>query len=187
MAENTISTSLQLQTLKGKIGWICHAIRWLVIFWLAWVLYLIVEPLWDLPHWVDQLNTSPALANAPVTIQTAMTSRLVILVDWLCATTIGIAAWRLTSTYLRGEIFSEHAAQRLRRLGQAALLATVADIVLRPVFQYLLSPALLIGKSPLAFFLPQDLLYLLISGFILSLAHIFRVAAEINAENKSFI
>ena len=179
--------TLRLNELQSKISWICQAIRWLAIVWLAWVLYLIANPLMDMPQFLERINASPTLSLLPATLTGAMANRAVVLVDWLCAATIGVATWRLMATYLSGEIFSQGAALGLKRVGQAALLATLADIILRPLATFVLSPALLMNMSPVNYFHPQDLLYVLISAFILSLAHIYQAAAEINAENKGFI
>jgi hypothetical protein len=179
--------SNKMQILQSKIAWICHVIRWMAVFWLAWMLIRLCQPLFYLPHFVEQINTAHNLPAGTVTGQGAIYNRLVAIFLWACTATIGLATWSLMSSYLRGEIFSESAALKLMRLGQAALFAILVSVVSRPLSFYVLSPTILASMNWETFFSPQDLLYVLISAFILSLARIFRVAAEINAENKQFI
>ena len=106
---------------------------------------------------------------------------------WLFATPIGFAGWQLTTYYLSGDILSEAAALRMKRLGQFALFATIVGMATRPIAAWLLSPGHFYNREIWSFFAPQDLLNLLFGVFILSLAHIYHAAAEINAENKGFI
>jgi len=173
--------------LQNKIGWICQSIRWLTVLWLVWMLFRLAQPLFYLPHFVEQINAAHNLPEGTITQQGAINNRLVALFVWACTASIGVAAWNLMSTYLRGEIFSEAAAVKLKRLGQAALFATVVSIALRPLLYLVMSQSLLSTVPLSAYFMPQDLLYLLISIFILSLAQIYHAAAEINAENESFV
>jgi Na+/proline symporter len=182
LSEPSLTTKLQ-----AKIGWICQSLRWLMFLWLLWVLVLISLPLFDLAGTVDQINSSPHMAEFQITTQSYLASRIVSYLDWAAATLIGFAAWRLMTGYMNGDIFSENAADRLKRLGQAAIVATLADIIARPISIMLLSPGYFKTLSMWQFLAPQDLLYILIGAFILSLAKIYHVAAEINAENKSFI
>jgi Protein of unknown function (DUF2975) len=173
--------------LQHKIGWICQGLRWLMFLWLLWVLVLISLPLFDLAGTVNQINSSPHMAGFQITQQSYIVSRLISYLDWAAATLIGFAAWNLMTGYLNGDIFSETAANRLKRLGQAALIATLADIIARPISTMLLSFGYFKSLSIWQFLAPQDLLYLVIGAFILSLAKIYHAAAEISAENKSFI
>ncbi len=186
MLSNSAQTT-SLTKLRGKISWICQAVRWLAVVWLAWILTLILLPLTDLAGLVGKINKSPELAAAPITVENLMASRSVNLLVWAVATLIGIALWRLMSGYLQGDIFSEEAATRLRRVGQAALLTTIVNVALRPLTLWFMSPTLFQSADIRAYFVPDDLLYVLISALILSLASVYAAAAEINAENKQFV
>ncbi len=177
----------QLSKLRGKISWICHAVRWMAIVWLSWILILICLPFADLQGTLDKINKSPIFAEAQVTVQNLVASRAVNLFVWAIAVSIGVAAWKLMTGYLQGDIFSEHAANRLKRVGQAALFTTIANAVARPLSLSLFSPKLFHDQPFSGLLVPDDLLYLLISALILSLASVYAAAAEINAENKQFV
>lgn len=183
----TPTTTPDLEKLQNKITLTCQAVRWLAIAWLVWILGLILMPFVDSAGWLEKINKSPALTSAPIQFQNLLASRGLNLVVWAIAALIGIAVWRLMTGYLQGNIFSQEAATRLKRVGQAGLLATIVSIAARPLSLWLLSPTLLSNMQTSAYIMPDDLLYLLICALILGLAHIYRTAAEINAENKGFI
>ncbi len=110
-----------------------------------------------------------------------------VLADWGVSAFLVAMLWRLTRGYLAGEIFTAEAAFRLRAVAFAGFAATIADIVARPA-QYALLSTDLLGKVPLYGWLhPQDLLYAIISGFLLGLAVIFRTAAEIAEDNAHIV
>jgi len=155
--------------------------------WLGWVLVLITLPLFDVTATVEHINTTLKLSADPVTTHSYIASRVVGYFDWAAATLIGFAGWRLMTGYLNGDIFSETAAVSLKRLGQAALIATFTDIIARPLSTWIMSATHFYSVPAWQFLMPQDLLYIVIGFFIIGLARIFRVAAEINAENKQFI
>ena len=179
--------SPQLSKLREKITWICQAVRWMIVAWLVWILVLVCLPLSDLQGTIDKINKSPLFADAPVNVQNLVASRSVNLFVWVVAVFIGVAAWKLMTGYLQGDIFSELAANRLKRVGQAALFTTIVNALARPLSLWLFSPTLLYNQQLFGFFVPDDLLYLLISALILSLAKVYQTAAEINAENKQFV
>ena len=181
------SQTPQALKLQSKIGWICQSLRWMLIAWLAWILAILVMSLFDVAATVEKINAVPEFKDNPVTSDAFLASHAVNFLSWACATTVGFAGWKLMSGYLSGDIFSETAATRMKRFGQAALFATLAGILLRPVSIWLLSSHYFQTLKLWNFLAPQDLLYLLISVFILSLARIFQAAAEINAENKEFV
>ncbi len=187
MSTESISQPPKTKKLQSKIGWICQSLRWLMIVWLAWILILISLPFFDLAGTVEHINIALKLTVDPVTTQSYIASRCVSYLDWAAASSIGIAGWKLMTGYLNGDIFSERAAESLKRLGQAALLATGADIIARPVSSWILSATHFHTIPIWQFLMPQDLLYVLIGLLILGLARIYHAAAEINAENKQFI
>lgn len=173
--------------LQKKIGWICHSIRWMLIIWLGWILAIIVTSFIGADATVAKLNAFDAFKDYPVTAHSYVSSLWVHLFSWLCATPIGFAGWQLTKFYLTGDILSEAAALRMKRLGQVAIFATVVGIAMRPISAWLLSAGHFNSMQVWNFFAPQDLLNLLFGTFIFSIAHIYHAAAEINAENKGFI
>jgi len=173
--------------LQKKIGWICQTIRWMLIIWLGWILGIIVTSYFGTDAAVAKLNALDSFKDYPITAQSYVASLWVHLFSWLCATPIGFAGWQLTKFYLSGDILSEAAALRMKRLGQFALFATIVGMAMRPISAWLLSPGHFYSREAWSFFAPQDLLNLLFGVFILSLAHIYHAAAEINAENRAFI
>ena len=176
-----------LKRLQNRIAFICQAVRWMVVIWLAWILGLIFLPFTDPAGWIEKINKSPALAEAPISVANLIASRAVNLAVWAVAVLIGVAVWKLMTSYLQGDIFSETAATKLRRVGQAGLLTTLANVIARPLSLWVLSPAFFQNAPSISYFVPDDLLYLLISGLILSLARVYGAAAEISAENRQFV
>ncbi len=187
MSTETNSISPQNISLQKKIGWVCHSFRWLIIIWLIWIFVLIILPLFDIAGNVQEINKSPLFSSEPVTNANYIANRIAYIFDICIAALIGVAGWQLMTGFLNGDIFSESAATRLKRLGQAALIATLADIIIRPIALRLLSISYFNTIPFWKYLAPNDLLYLLISGLILSLAHIYRAAAAVAEENKSFI
>ena len=177
----------ELSKLQGKIYLVCQAVRWMAILWSGWILVMILLPLADLSAWRDQVNKSPAFAETPVTIENLLATRCVNLFVWAVSLLIGISLWKLMTSYLNGDIFSQPAARRLRRVAQAGILTTVINAMSRPLSYWLLSPTLLHTTPATAFFVPDDLLYVMISALIFSFASVYRAAAEINAEIKQFV
>ena len=187
MSSTAFFQTVQSSKLQNKIGWICQALRWLVVIWLAWSLIFISLPLLNIADAVNGINADLHFVGDQVTAQKFLANRFVVFLDWATATLIGVTGWKLMTGYLHGDIFSESAATKLKWLGRAALTSTVVDILIQPLATWLLSPAYFHTIPIWSFIAPQNLLHILFSGFVLSLAHIFYVAAEINAENKSFI
>ena len=187
MSKETKLFSEQLQKLQSKISWLCQTIRWLGVVWLIWIFVRMTLPLLDADWWIDYYTHAFGLTIEPVTMRGFLLSRAVTYIDWIAASLIVIAGWKLFTGYLDGDIFSETAADRLKHLGWAAIIATSADLVIRPLADWVLSPIHFHTIPTLAYFIPLDLLHTLFGILLISLARIFRVAAEINAENKSFI
>jgi hypothetical protein len=187
MSSETFPHSPQMISLQNKIGWICQSLRWLIFVWLGWILIMISLPLFDLAGTIERTNAALHLSVDPVTTQSFIASRCIIYMEWTVATLIGIAGWKLMTGYLNGDIFSEAAADNLKRVGQAALLATLVGVITRPISTWMLSHTYFHTIPKWQFLTPQDLLYVLIGLLIIGLARIYHAAAEINAENKSFI
>jgi hypothetical protein len=98
-----------------------------------------------------------------------------------------ICIWRLAGTYLSGRVFSVDAALWLRRTGIAGLAAIVVSILVRALVASIIAgqPVLIPPRG--SFVLPQDLLHLIFSIFVLALAHIFKAAAEMAEDHAQIV
>ncbi|MGD0187542.1 MAG: hypothetical protein ABSC25_20145 [Roseiarcus sp.] len=186
--EATVSPSAARSgALRNRIAATCHAIRLAAVVWIAWTLGLVVYAYSDRAGFVAKLAGHYGLDPSSFAAGRYWTAFAVVLADWSVSAILVAMLWRLTRGYLAGEIFTAQAAFRLRAVAFAGFAATIADIVARPVQFALLSPDLP-SKVPLYGYLnPQDLLYAIISGFLLGLAIIFRTAAEIADDNAQIV
>ncbi len=177
----------RFDALRNRIAVACHAIRLAAVVWIVWTLGLVVYVYSDRAGFVAKLAGYYALDPSSFAAGRYWAAFAVVLADWGVSAFLVAMLWRLTRGYLAGEIFTAEAAFRLRAVAFAGFAATIADIVARPA-QYALLSTDLLGKVPLYGWLhPQDLLYAIISGFLLGLAVIFRTAAEIAEDNAHIV
>jgi hypothetical protein len=173
--------------LRGRIGWICQAVRIAGVVWLLWGT---TQALWIWSHRADFIDKSLKIQDVdPATISDFN--------YWLAFVPVLVAAaadafmvwrlWLLMRGYLKGDIFSVDASNRLRAVALAGLVATVVAALAPPVQVVLASPALFSKFHIWQLVSPDSLLYALICGFLLALAAIFKAGAEIAEENKQFV
>jgi hypothetical protein len=173
--------------LRSKIGWLCQLIRWLIVFWIVWALYLTLEPLGAAGQSAVNWNRYWELPEGTVTVSKVIANRAVFLLNWALSAWLSYAVWKLMSGYLSGDILSVAAATRLRLVGVSGLVTALFDLVSPPLALSALSLDI-IGKVPfLNWFEPRQLLYILIALFIIAIAYIQRTAAEISDEHKQFV
>jgi Protein of unknown function (DUF2975) len=109
---------------------------------------------------------------------------------WIPMAAVAYCIWRLFGGYLRGRIFTGDAAAWVQRIGLAGLIAVVVSIVIRRVEWLILT-----SHSGLPFntrlftqvVVPNDLLEVLFSLFVLAVGHVFRIAVQIADDNASIV
>jgi multisubunit Na+/H+ antiporter MnhF subunit len=187
--ELAVSEHPVLRVLQGKIGWLCQAIRWLMVAYVVWVLYRVLEPIlisgaaFSAKDWA----TYWGLKEGSIEPASIYWNRGFALISWLSAFFLGLAVWRLMSSYLGGDVLSSNAAGKLRWVGVTGLVATLVDIAIRPAMLGVLSTEIFAKVNWLSWVDPIDLMYFLISLFVLSLGHVQHAAAVIAEEHKQFL
>jgi hypothetical protein len=173
--------------LRGKIGWICHAIRWLVVLWSLWLLYLNLIPLESPAEAAVEWNKYWGLKEGSITVGEVFINRGFALASWLASALVALAVWRLTGGYLQGDILSAEAARKVRLVGVWGLVAIVVDIAIRAPMLAVLSTEIP-GRIPfLDWFSTHDVFYTVIALFMLSLGHIQGTAAAISDEHRQIV
>jgi hypothetical protein len=178
----------QTVALRGKIGWICHGVRFAAVVYPAWVLWLLAG------YWSDPAQIAAGYGRF-LKVDLSGIARwqqgaafAVDFVVWLFTAGACYAGWRLFSTYLRGRIFTLDAALWLRRVALLGLAAQLIAILTRPLISLIITAHLPQGHRLVnLFLLPGDLLTLLLLAVLLALAHIFKTAAEIAGEHSQFV
>jgi len=181
------ATSPLRADLRARIGWICHALRIAAVLWFGW------EVVWSLISWSDKARILESYGfwfSADFTgVSDARYAAAVVAVilSLAAGVPVVICIWRLAGTYLSGRVFSVDAALWLRRTGIAGLAATVVSVLARAVVASIIAgqPVLIPPRG--SFVLPQDLLHLIFSLFVLALARIFKAAAEMAEDHAQIV
>lgn len=173
--------------LNAKLRRACHAIRAAAVIWVLWGLGLTLWTWGRRDDLLSRLEKLYGLDASSVTDLGYWSAVALVLASWLPSAALVIFIWRLARIYLDGRVFTVEAAARLRSVALAGFFAAGVVILTRPFTVALISSDLM-AKLPLQFWLnPNDLLYFLISGFLLALAVIFKTAAEIADEHARFV
>lgn len=176
-----------LAALRGRIAWICQAVR---IAALAWLLWGVATNVWIRFHrseYFDKGLRFNEIDPASITDARYWAAFVLIIAVYAAAAFMVYRLWLLMQGYLDGDIFSVEAAGRLRRVALSGFAATAANVILPPLQLALMSTALF-SKIPLwRLVAPDNLLYALLCGFFLALSAIFRAAAEIADEHAQFV
>jgi len=185
--EPDVAGTAQAIALSRRLRWSCYAIRAVAAIWLA---FDAAASLWN---WTDRarmreiLSALYGLEPARVSDAGIMGAAAMTVVSVAAAAIFVVAVWRLAGVYLEGRVFTPEAADRMRGVALAGFGATLTDMIVRPIGAAMLASELL-RKAPLYnWFNPNDLLYLLVSGFVLALAAIFRAAAKIAADHARIV
>src|SRR5262245_7266571 len=162
--------------LRGRFGWICHALRIAAVLWIGW------GTVWTLVSWSDKARILESYGFwfsadfTHVSDARYAAAFAVALLSVAAGVPIVICIWRLAGTYLAGRVFTVDAALWLRRIGIAGIAAILVSIPARAIAASIIAgqPVLLPPRG--SFVLPQDLLHLIFVAFVLALAHIFKAA-----------
>src|SRR5262245_46279559 len=142
-------------SLRGRIGWICHALRIAAVVWIGWAVVESLVPWTDKAkilesygHWfsADFTGVSDARYAAAV---------VAVLLSLAAGVPVVICIWRLAGTYLAGRVFTVEAALWLRRAGVAGVAAIVVSVLMRAVIASIIAGQL-VPIPPHGFYvLPQ--------------------------------
>ena len=178
----------KLSTLRGKIGWICRALQFLLVGYPLWILWIIIE------YWGDRafveahyqkffkLDISGASYG-----QFAAAVALHLFV-WVLLAVMCFCLWRVLGLYLEGRIFTIETALWLRRAGILGLATTIADFATRSLIVLVLTAHLpSMADKHHSFLTSDDPLHLILALIVIAFAHIQKTAAEIAGENAQFV
>jgi hypothetical protein len=176
--------------LRQTIGWLCQLIRYLIVGYLIWIIYLVLEPITviGVETTAAQWTTYWGLPKeTPIQPQTVYYNRAIALISTGALWFLVRAVWNLMTGYLAGDIFSAAAARRLKRVGTTGVIAALVDVAIRPFMLGVMSTDIYAKATFYDWVGPVDLMYLLIALFILSLGHIHGTAAAISEEYQQFV
>ncbi len=176
--------------LRARIAWLCHLARVAAVGWAAW---MFIAMMWV---WVDPARIAGMVGrylNADLGVMSASQVACGFAAQLAARIPMAVVAyciWRLFGTYLRGRIFTGDAAAWVQRVGIAGLIAVAISVVMRRIQWLILTSHSGLPFSTLLFtqfFLPNDLLEVLFSLFVLALGHVFRTAVQIADDNDSIV
>ncbi len=172
---------------ETRVGRVCHAVRLGAV---AWAMFDLAPTLFVLNDRSGLLlRLSAGLGFDPLGVTDARYAVFAALISLASAVDfiVVFAVWRLMGAYLAGDIFSESAARALFRVGLAGIAATVlAKIAAIAGFWSLAGPLSWSAMTGIAVS-PDDLLYYLLSAFLMALGAALRTAGEIVTEHAEFV
>lgn len=180
--------SARLDSLRQRIGWLCHALRVAALGYCLWTLYTIVRFWSDEALVVSRFGKPLGVDVVGVTGLQRLGAFSVSFLIWTLLAAACFSAWRLFSIYLDGRIFTPDSTAWLRRLALFGLVAALVDIATRPLTSLILTAHKDAGQHVVSvFFRPEDLSTLLLLATLLSLAHIQKTATDIADENAQIV
>lgn len=177
----------QLTLVRSRIGWIVHALRaGLVLLMLVSLLHGSYS-IWRSEQTRDALLQFLKIdpSRAPAFVTPALAGFVIL--NWVTFGLLLAAGWRLASGYLAGEIFTPNSVRRLRVLGLFGLARELLFVA--PTHYALVAAA---SREPLSWralnfaLAPTVVQWSLFFCFLLVLAAVFKVAAEIADEHRHF-
>jgi hypothetical protein len=176
------------RALPPKIHFLCHAIRWAALAWIAWAVMLVMAQWSDRDGIVRNYGRMLGLDLTAMPDRDYLSAAGVICLDVAVAASIVIFVWRLFGHYLQGDIFTRDAVEEMRNVGLAALAAVAADIVARPAVVALMTLHLDAGHHPFKIWAqPNDALHLLMAAFVVVIAHIFKAGVDLAEDNRQIV
>ncbi len=188
LSDNAALGNERLDTLRQRIGWLCHALRLAAVAYSLWMLTTILR------FWTDPLLVESRFQHGlGVDVSGAsdmqrLGASVLSFVVWCLLVAACYSGWQLFSTYLAGRIFTPDAATWLRRLALFGLVAALVDIAARPLTSLILTAHKGEGQHIVSvYFRHEDLSTLLLLATLLALAHIQKTAADIADEHSQII
>jgi hypothetical protein len=187
-AATTIGMADRQDALRRQIAGLCHLIRWVATGWIVWSLAILITNWSDIEvvkrNWGHHLKLD--LTALPALHYAAAFAAL--LVDWAGSAAVVFFVWRLFGCYLRGSIFTAEAAREMRNLGMAGVASVAVDMGVRPLIAILLSWHLGSGVRNAAFWIePNDVLHMIMTLFVVAVAHILNVGVAIADDNRQIV
>ena len=176
--------------LRTRIAWLCHLVRLAAVGWAAWMFIAMMRV------WADPARTAGMIGHyLNVDLGVISSSQIALgfatnVVAWIPIAAVAYCIWQLFGGYLRGRIFTGDTAAWVQRIGIAGLTAVAVSIVTRRIGWLIITShaGLPLGTRLLTeFFIPNDLLEVWFSLFVLAVGHVFKVAAQIADDNDSIV
>lgn len=174
--------------LRARIALVCHVVRWLTVGYLlfaAWALWA---------YWTDAEQVRRVFLEfykldiAGAADWQWRVARFIAAADLLMLACLCWNIWRLFGRYLAGAIFTLQSAALLQRIGILGLATIAFDFATRSVTVYVMASHLG-GAADLRHVLLRvdDVLYVLVSLFLVALGMIYRSAAELADEHAQIV
>lgn len=176
--------------LRAKIAWLCHLVRVAALGWAAWMLFAMLRV------WIDPERTTNIIGSYLKTDLGVVSSSQIALglangvLAWIPIAAVAYCIWRLFGGYLSGRIFTGDAAAWVQRIGIVGLIAVAVSIVTRRIGWFIITSH---ANLPLGtrlfteFIVPNDLLEVWFSLFVLAVGYVFRTAVQIADDNDSIV
>lgn len=178
----------RLDTLRQRIGWLCHALRIAAVAYSLWMLITIIQ-FWSDPSLVaSRFQHGLGVDVSGASDMQRLGASGISLIVWCLLVVACYSGWQLFSTYLAGRIFTPDAAAWLRSLALFGLVAALVDIAARPLTSLILTAHKDTGQHIVSvYFRHEDLSTLLLLATLLALAQIQKTAADIAEEHAQIV
>ncbi len=165
----------------------------LVLVLAAGISFAVIYVLWllsfDQPAFADLVKAN-MFEEIPMTVSRTAVTALILLGTvnlWIAFSGLS-AVWHLFDGFERGDVFSARSGGLLRKAGVAALIGAASIVLSRTLAVLIVT----LGNPPgqkvlLVVFGTSEVFLLLVSVLLLVMGHIIRLAADIDAENRSFV
>jgi hypothetical protein len=173
--------------LRGRIGWICQAIRIAALVWIAWIVVVMIMFWSDRATMLANYGRFLGLDLSAVSPVRYAFGFAFALIDCVVVAGVAFCLWQLATTYLAGRVFTVDAALWLRRTGLGAMAAVIVDVICRVAISGIFTGRLVLGPAQGLFITPEDLLYLIVALFLFSLAYVFKAAAELADDHAQIV
>lgn len=176
------------RVLPPTIHFLCHAIRWAALAWIAWAVLNVMAQWSDREGIVRNYGRMLGLDLNAMPDANYLAAAGIICLDVAITAFIVIFVWRLFAHYLNGDIFTRGAADEMRNVGFAALAAVAADILARPAIVALMTQHLDRGHPAFKVWAqPNDALHLLMAAFVVVIAHIFKAGVDLAEDHRQIV
>jgi DUF2975 family protein len=174
--------------LRGRIAWICHALRIAAVVWIGWGTAILLYVWSDRAQVTEGWGRLFSLDLSGISDARYAAAFAVALVDLAVAAVVAACLWRLAGTYLAGRVFTVDAALWLRRTGISGFAAIAVDIVARLAVASILTGQFApVPTRGFIYLMPQDVLHLIFAAFVFALAYIFKAAAELADDHAQIV
>ena len=174
--------------LYRKVTTVIWALRGLGCVYAAWVLWLILRPLWGNEAFLQRLGAywQPDLTGAQ-----AWQIASVVLLDlclWLLLLAVVASWWKVSRLLLRDMSLSKATSDWLRRGAWAGLSCTGLSVLTRPLAPYFYTFHLPAADRLWLWNVgPSDILGVVVSSVLLMLSYLMVWMREIAEENRAFV